>query len=314
MQRKEDNADIKHATKISTYTIYDLLTEIPKLKAVLTVEHIDKACTQMAKLLFDKLDVLAETINGLYSIEFSERLFFIKRVSVSPTRKFQLWIINDAVILFTNSEAWHVFQSVLFFEGELFIKKVTWDENIRTVCMQIFYIVHDKYVNYKVSFAASNFNIFDDVKEDMGSALETMMAYSEIYTILNVLEDSYASRVPRQLKAFFEEERLKDYEPQIDLEVPLTEQNLQRKTIVLLGILEVNYWCDSKEEREFWLREMATNADREYNPNDMFWDLGRIFDKLENIYDDDNDEYPTKFNEEWSFDEEWDQWDPDNEW
>ena len=98
---------------------------------------------------------------------------------------------------------------------------------------------------------------------DIGHVLETMMAYSEIYTILNLLEDSYAARVPLEVKAFFEEERLKDYEPQIDVDKPLTEQNLQRTTIVLLAILNVNYWCDSEEEREFWLREITTNNDEE---------------------------------------------------
>lgn len=129
--------------------------------------------------------------------------------------------------------------------------------------------------------------------EDMDSALKTMMAYSEIWTILNLLEDSYATRVPLEVKAFFEEERLKDYEPQIDLDKPLTEQNLQRKTMVLLAMLNVNYWCDSEEERELWLREMAKNDNSEYNPNDTFWDLRHIFEESEKIYDN-YDEYPTK--------------------
>lgn len=133
--------------------------------------------------------------------------------------------------------------------------------------------------------------------EDMDSALKTMMAYSEIWTILNLLEDSYATRVPLEVKAFFEEERLKDYEPQIDLDKPLMEQNLQRKTMVLLAMLNVNYWCDSEEEREFWLREMAKNDNREYDLNDTFWDLRHIFEEPEKIYDN-NDEYPTKTEEE----------------
>lgn len=123
------------------------------------------------------------------------------------------------------------------------------------------------------------------------------MAYSEIWTILNLLENSYASRVPQQVKNFFEEERLKDYIPQIDVDRPLTEQNLQRKTIVLLALLNVNYWCDSEEEREFLLREMANNDNREYDPNDMSWDLSHLFDESEKIYDN-NDEYPTNYHDE----------------
>lgn len=108
-------------------------------------------------------------------------------------------------------------------------------------------------------------------------SLKTMMAYSEVLAILNLLEASYASRVPHKVKAFFEEECLKDYEPQIDVDKPLTEQNLQRETMVLLAMLNVNYWCNSVEEREFWLREMAKNDNKEYDPNDTSWDLGHIF-------------------------------------
>ncbi len=137
----------------------------------------------------------------------------------------------------------------------------------------------------------------DSAVEDDDRVLKNMMAYSEIWTILNLLENSYASRVPQQVKNFFEEERLKDYIPQIDVDRPLTEQNLQRETMVLLALLNVNYWCDSEEEREFWLREMANNDNSEYDPNDMSWDLSHLFDESEKIYDN-NDEYPTETEEE----------------
>lgn len=118
-----------------------------------------------------------------------------------------------------------------------------------------------------------------------------MMAYSEIWKIINLLDDSYASRIPHQVKAFFEEERLKDYEPEIDVDTSLTEQNLQRKTIVLLALLNVNYWCNTEEERVFFLRGMAKNAHKEYNPHDTSWDLSRIFGDLENVFENNNEEY-----------------------
>ena len=138
----------------------------------------------------------------------------------------------------------------------------------------------------------------DPQAENTDSVLRTMMAYSEIWTILTLLEDSYASRVPQRVKAFFEEERLKDYEPQIDVDKPLTEQNLQRETMVLLAMLNINYWCNSDEEREFWLREMARNDNKEYDPNDTSWDLGHIFGFQEGMDSKNNDEYPTKREED----------------
>ena len=108
--------------------------------------------------------------------------------------------------------------------------------------------------------------------------LKNMIAYSEIWAILNLMEDCYSSRVPQQVKAFFEEERLKDYVPQIDVEKPLTEQNLQRETIVLLAILNVNYWCDSEEERQAYLMEMAKNDNKDYDLDGKSWDWSNLFD------------------------------------
>lgn len=128
--------------------------------------------------------------------------------------------------------------------------------------------------------------------------LKNMMAYSEIWTILNLLEDSYASRVPQQVKAFFDEERLKDYVPQIDVDRPLTEQNLQRETLVLLAMLNVNYWCDSEEERKTYLMEMAKNDNKDYDPDDTSWDLSHIFDDIDDVNDKNVDEYPTKREED----------------
>lgn len=40
---------------------------------------------------------------------------------------------------------------------------------------------------------------------------------------------------------FFEEERDKEYEPIIDVNIPLDEQNLKRETMVLLAILNYNF-------------------------------------------------------------------------
>ena len=106
--------------------------------------------------------------------------------------------------------------------------------------------------------------------------LDTMMAYSEVYKILNLLDEEYKERVPAKVRAFFEEERLKDYEPAINADLPLTEQNLKRETIVLLAILNLNYWCDTPEEKQEILDELSNNEKEKqellekYNPDNLF--------------------------------------------
>lgn len=64
----------------------------------------------------------------------------------------------------------------------------------------MFYIVYEEYVDYKVSFAENTSNEVNgvDVLDGKDSLLDTMMAYSEVWTILNCLEDEYAARVPQK--------------------------------------------------------------------------------------------------------------------
>ena len=110
-------------------------------------------------------------------------------------------------------------------------------------------------------------------------------AYSEVYAILNMLEGEYRERVPRKIIDFFEEERDKEYNPIIDVNIPLEKQNLRRKTIVLLAILNLNYWCDSEEEKQEILDSFAQNEElkrikeKELTEN---YNINNLFKKIEN--------------------------------
>jgi len=102
-------------------------------------------------------------------------------------------------------------------------------------------------------------------------------AYSEVCEILDILEDEAISKVPKKIIDFFNEEKDKDYKPKIDLSKPLEEQGLMRDTIVLLAILNLNYWCDSEKEKNDFLDELRRNGEYEkealkekYNPDNIF--------------------------------------------
>ena len=111
------------------------------------------------------------------------------------------------------------------------------------------------------------------------------LAYSEVCTILNMLEDEYKERVPKNVMDFFEEERDKEYNPIIDVNIPLERQNLKRKTLVLLAILNLNYWCDSEEEKQEILDSFAKNEElkrlkeKELTEN---YNINNLFNKIEN--------------------------------
>ena len=115
---------------------------------------------------------------------------------------------------------------------------------------------------------------------------DSSMAYSEICEILNLLEEEYVDRIPQKVRNFFEEERDKEYKPIIDVNIELDKQNLQRETIVLLAILNLNYWCDSEEEKQEILRSFSDNEIlrlkeqkelyEKYNSDNLFKDKNAI--------------------------------------
>lgn len=106
--------------------------------------------------------------------------------------------------------------------------------------------------------------------------LDDMMAYSEVHEIINLLDEKYKDKIPEKIREFFDKERLKDYKPEIELDIPLKKQKLKRETIVLLAVLNLNYWCDTLEEKQKILDEFTENENERqellnrYSPDNLF--------------------------------------------
>lgn len=105
----------------------------------------------------------------------------------------------------------------------------------------------------------------------------TAIAYTEVDAILNMMDSKYVEKIPRKLRDMFKEERLNDYEPKIDPIESLENQNLQRETLVILAMLNLNYWCESEEEKNNLIKEYAENDKKmeqelreKYNPDNLF--------------------------------------------
>ena len=106
--------------------------------------------------------------------------------------------------------------------------------------------------------------------------IDNMMAYAEVDALLDLVEDEYRNRVPEKVRNFFKEEKIKDYEFNIDINKPLTEQKIRRETMALLAILNINYWCDTEEEKQQWINELDKNEKEieelreKYNSDNLF--------------------------------------------
>ena len=126
------------------------------------------------------------------------------------------------------------------------------------------------------------------------SMLDDMMAYSEIFEILSLMEEEDKEKVPQEVRDFFEEQRMKEYKPKIRTDIPLTEQNLRRETVVLLTILVIHYWCDSEEEKQSFIDELEKNEkikkeiQEKYNPDNLFKNRKKtkedvVMEQVENV-------------------------------
>ena len=123
--------------------------------------------------------------------------------------------------------------------------------------------------------------------------LDDRTAYAEVEAILNILEDEYVNKIPQKVRKFFSDEKIEDYRPVINVNVPLTEQNLKRETMILLSILNLNYWCENKNEKQEFLNELSQNEnerkklEEKYSPDNLFknkkMNKKKSIEKIDNV-------------------------------
>lgn len=102
-------------------------------------------------------------------------------------------------------------------------------------------------------------------------------AYAEVLLILSYMEQKYIDMIPKKLLELFDDEKDKNYQPNINLNISLAEQNLQRKTLTLLAMLNLNYWCEDEKEKQELIAIYAENDRKKeeelrekYNPDNLF--------------------------------------------
>lgn len=110
---------------------------------------------------------------------------------------------------------------------------------------------------------------------------EFAIAYAEVYKILSLMEQKYIDKIPKKLIALFEREKLKGYDPNIQPSIPLTEQNLQKKTLALLAMLNLHYWCENESEKQELLKIYADNDKRREEELREKYNIDNLFKKKE---------------------------------
>ena len=96
---------------------------------------------------------------------------------------------------------------------------------------------------------------------------ELSKAYSEVYEILKYIPLEQYNKVPKEVINVFKTKRDKSYKVRINPALPLESQNLQRKTLILLSVLNLDYWCQEEEREEilniYWQNEKARKNEQD---------------------------------------------------
>lgn len=111
----------------------------------------------------------------------------------------------------------------------------------------------------------------------MDIPLSTKQAYSEIDEFLSLLSEEQRNEIPKKLRDFFKQEKDSQYVKNINVNIPIKDQNLKEETLAIIALLNLKYWCKDEEEKKRLTAVYAKNEKKhqerlyeKYNPNDIF--------------------------------------------
>lgn len=88
-------------------------------------------------------------------------------------------------------------------------------------------------------------------------------AYTEIDNFIELLDENERNKIPERLRTFFKREKNSNYKKEIDINIPIQYQNLKQETLAIIAILNLEYWCEDKEEK-LRLKRIYFNNEEKY--------------------------------------------------
>ena len=103
-------------------------------------------------------------------------------------------------------------------------------------------------------------------------------AFTEVNEIIKMMPDELVNKIPSKFREMLEDERDKEYNPNI--QEPLKKCKLKNETIIILGLIYRDFLCSPDEKRRLQekdareLQEVQRTIEEEirkkYNPDDIF--------------------------------------------
>lgn len=93
---------------------------------------------------------------------------------------------------------------------------------------------------------------------------ENKNAYSEVIEILKLIDDEEKlEKLPMEMLELLKSKTNPEYKPQISMEIPLEEQNLQPETFSILSWIATKYWNEESSIEETDLSEPINTEQNE---------------------------------------------------
>ena len=112
---------------------------------------------------------------------------------------------------------------------------------------------------------------------------ETKQAYSEVCVVLEKMPNEYISKIPKKIIKLFETERLTNYEPNINKSNPLDKNKLSKKAMVIIAMLNYQYWCPNKKVKDDLYKTYLSNNDKYQREIEKKYSVDNLFKNKNNI-------------------------------
>lgn len=84
-------------------------------------------------------------------------------------------------------------------------------------------------------------------------------AMAELLYYLKGIDENEIKRIPTKLMNYFKENATKDYVCNFDYNKPLKDINISEETKALIGMICINYMCDSQGEKQRIISKLSEN-------------------------------------------------------
>lgn len=120
-------------------------------------------------------------------------------------------------------------------------------------------------------------------------SIKNANAIAEVIYYLKGIKQEDIDKIPKKFMQYLNENASKEYKCNFDYNKPLKELNLLEETRGIIGMICYNYWCDTENQKEEYLKKLSRNEQKyqqilyeKYNPDNLFKNKVSQIESVEN--------------------------------